>query len=315
MTLLHRGPPPFFLHTIVSSSTIMRYTDLVVAIFLSLQRLCSLSWARLHKLVAASDAAVMAKDLFVALPNEVFEVVLTFLDLESLARLRLTSTRYAGKCLCPAFTRYYSHQETDLSASSLQRLLELSTHPVLGPAVDRVAIVAVYYDPSVHISKIRRLTTIPFPSVPEAHVTRLLLDSTLDLSWVMSRRQEQQGQFVDDLVASFAQIFENLASLGSLELRTRIIGFRSTRPAVRPAAGMNWNALWTDCHRLLRIMVLAMARSKISVDTLSIFDQSFGKVQVSPEPHHPFRISDSIALTPALCSQEHSPKCQPTWVT
>lgn len=218
----------------------------------------------------------MATDHLQALPNELFETVLRYLDLRSIQRLRLTCPIYASKCLCPAFKQYYTHQVTDLTPSSLQRLLQITTHPVLGPAISDLTVDAVFYDPTDMIRSLKLSATRP----QNGRAQHLLADTQL-LSWLLSKRHEQQDQFVDDVVASLASVLENLGSLAELRLRSRIVRDRvRSRQPVSPA-NMNWNALWADCHRLLRTVTLAMVRSRVKVDTFSVFDQSFGKVQVS----------------------------------
>lgn len=223
----------------------------------------------------------MAKDHFQPLPNELFDAVLTHLDLQSIQRLRLTSTTYASKCLCPAFKRYYTHQVTDLTPSSLQRLLQITTHPVLGPAITHLTADAVFYDPSTII---RGLKLQP-PPPPQDRAGHLLAGTQL-LSWVLSKRSEQQNQFVDDVVASLARVLENLKSLASLRLRTRVVRDRALSKSSAAPGELNWNAMWADCHRLLRIVTLAMNSSKVRVGTFSVFDESFGKVQVSYVSRH-----------------------------
>ena len=249
------------------------------------------------------DAAARTKDHFIALPNELFEVVLTYMDLTSIQRLRLTSTQYADKCLCPAFKRYYSHQETSLTPASLQRLFQLGTHPILGPAVSDLAVVAVFYDPSFCISTVRSLrrpvsmsSLVPASTTLPSERAQQLLEGTERLSWIMSKRQEQQGQFIDDIVSSLARVFENLGSLRSLRLTTRIIRDRSRRNESAAPARANWNALWADCHRVLNIVTRAMTKSKANIDTFSIFDQSFGKVQVRTQFQAQASLLDSIPV-------------------
>jgi hypothetical protein len=97
----------------------------------------------------------------------------------------------------------------------------------------------------------------------------------------MSKRHEQQSQFVDIIIASLAHVLDNMGALASMRLRTRIVRDRSMSDKSVGPANLNWNALWADCDRLFRIVILAMTKSQVSVDTFSIFDQSFGKVQVS----------------------------------
>lgn len=221
-----------------------------------------------------------------ALPNELFNQVLTHLDLLSIKNLRLASPVHAAKCLSPAFLTYYVQQETDLTPTSLQRLRQISIHPTLGPAVKRLTVVAVFHDPSCLLVRIRRLRD----PLRGARLMRLLgdgdaarntelLDKIGQLYKIMSSRHEQQGQFSDDIVESLAHILGNFGSVDVLSLTTRIL-----QPEFGYVTGgsqsVNWNCLWADCHRLLKVVTSAMTVSKVNVSTLSVFDNCFGKVQV-----------------------------------
>lgn len=233
----------------------------------------------------------MAQDYLLALPNELFGLILEHLNLNAIRKLRLISTQYADKCLCPAFKRYYSHQETDLTPSSLQRLFEITTHPTFGPAVNELTVVAVFYDPSSTIATIRTLrrhgSLPPWTSLSLSQErAQQILANTMRLSWIVGRRQEQQGQFIDDLVASLAHILANVGSFRSLRLTARVVRDPSRRDQSSTPGKMNWNVLWADCHRLFKIVALAMTASKVNIDTFSIFDECFGKVQVSQSVPH-----------------------------
>lgn len=226
-----------------------------------------------------------ASDRLSALPNELYDQVLSHLDLLSTKHLRLASPLHARKCLSPAFLAYYSEQETDLTPASLQRLLDITAHTALGPAVRRLTVVAVFHNPSGLLSKIRRLRDPhrrPRDSEIAAHVNRDLLEKIGQLYKIMSIRHEQQAQFSDDIVESLSHILGNLRSVDTLKLTARLI-----RPDIDNndlicrSQGVNWNCLWADCHRLLKIVTSAMSMSQINVTTFSIFNDCFGKVQVS----------------------------------
>lgn len=226
-----------------------------------------------------------ACDRLRALPNELFNQVLTHLDLSSVKNLRLASQQHAAKCLSPAFLAYYEEQETDLTLTSLQRLRDITVHPALGPAVRRLTVVAVFHDPSSLLVRIRRLSDPlrrPWSALTSADRSVELLDKIGKLYKIMGSRHEQQGQFSDDVAGSLSHILENLGSLGVLKLTTRVLRPELYRvDSVGSSRGVNWNCLWADCHRLLKIVTSAMSTSKIEVATFSVFNECFGKVQAS----------------------------------
>lgn len=226
-----------------------------------------------------------ACDRLRALPNELYNQVLTHLDLLSIKRLRLASPVHAAKCLSPAFLAYYEEQETDLTPTSLQRLREITIHPALAPAVKRLVVVAVFHDPSSLLARIRRLRDPlrgPWGTVGFPDRNMELLDKIGHLYRIMSSRHEQQGQFSDDIVGSLSHILENLGSFDVLELTTRVL--RPDLDKANATSGsrfVNWNCLWADCHRVLKLVTSAMSTSKVDVATFSVFNDCFGKVQVS----------------------------------
>jgi len=229
-----------------------------------------------------------AHDRLGALPNELYDQVLSHLGLPSTKNLRLASSLHAKKCLSPAFLACYKEQETDLTPTSLHRLRQITTHSVFGPAVRHLTVVAVFHNPSSLLMTIRRLReplrgvwSALGPEIPNAR-NKELLDKIGQLYKIMSIRHEQQGQFSDDIVGSLSRILGNLRSVDLLRLTARVLrpGFDKSDQSVS-IRGVNWNCLWADCHRLLKIVTSAMSMSKVNVTTFSIFDDCFGKVQVS----------------------------------
>lgn len=223
-----------------------------------------------------------------ALPNELYNQVLSHLDLVSIRNLRLTSQLHAKKCLSPAFLAFYKEQETDLTPTSLQRLREITIHPALGPAVKRLTVVAVFHNPSSLLLKIRRLRdplrgawSALVPEIPTSSArNKELLERIGQLYKIMSIRHEQQGQFSDEIVEALSHILGNLGSLDVLKLTARVLrpDFDKADQSTS-ARGVNWNCLWADCHRLLKIVTSAISMSRVGVDEFSIFTECFGKVQ------------------------------------
>ncbi|KAG6354907.1 hypothetical protein INS49_003988 [Diaporthe citri] len=224
-----------------------------------------------------------ACDRLRALPNELYNQVLAHLGLLSIKNLRLASPVHAAKCLSPAFLAYYEQQETDLTPPSLQRLREITIHPALAPAVKRLVVVAVFHDPSSLLTRIRRLRDPlrgPWATLGNSDRNMELLDKIGQLYRIMSSRHEQQGQFSDDIVGSLSCILENLGSVDVLRLTTRVLRPDLDNPySTSSSRFVNWNCLWADCHRVLKLVTSAMSTSKVDVATFSVFNDCFGKVQ------------------------------------
>lgn len=251
------------------------------------------------------------RDRLLALPNELYNQVLSHLDLVAIKSLRLASQLHAKKCLSPAFLACYQEQETDLTPTSLQRLRDITAHPALGPAVKRLTVVAVFHNPSSLLLKIRRLRdplrgtwNTLLPEIPNAR-NKELLEKIGQLYKIMSIRHEQQGQFSDEIVEALSHILGNLGSLDVLKLTARVI-----RPDLdkadqsSSARGVNWNCLWADCNRLLKIVTTAMSTSQVDVTTLSVFTDCFGKIQVSDIWDYPLL---SCAFEIETLTMQHSP--------
>ncbi|KAI3393598.1 hypothetical protein diail_3902 [Diaporthe ilicicola] len=221
-------------------------------------------------------------DGLATLPNELYNQVQTFLNLLSIKNLRLTSKLHAAKGLSPAFLTYYEEQETDLTSRSLQRLFHITRHPHLGPAVRRLTVVAVYHDTSDLLARIKRLRD-PAPTADQKVIEKRNKEFFTKmglLQAIMVSRHEQHYQFSDDIVASLSHILETLGSLDVVRLTTRVLRPPLGRPdPTSTSRGVNWNCLWADCHRLLRLVASAMSKSQVEVITFSVFNDCFGKVQ------------------------------------
>ncbi len=79
------------------------------------------------------------------LPPELFENVLEYVGDAEISWLRLTCQNLRGRTQ-HRFRSRFTCRQTDLSADSLQRLIDISSHEQFGSAVKTVTIVAVLYD-------------------------------------------------------------------------------------------------------------------------------------------------------------------------
>ena len=90
------------------------------------------------------DMSCLASNLC-QLPPELFENVLEYVGDAEIGWLRLTCKNLRDRTH-HRFRSRFTCRQTDLSAISLQRLIDISSHDQFGPAVKTVTIVAVLYD-------------------------------------------------------------------------------------------------------------------------------------------------------------------------
>jgi hypothetical protein len=165
---------------------------------------------------------------------------------------------------------------TDLTKESLDELNALACHPELGPAVKSVTVIANIYDTSelgrMLSTKRKRITTRtgPFTSTTEPRCTNdELLQAMRDVEWLRTRTEHLNSQ-PEGLTISTLE--SALCAFGKLD----VIDFDASvtlapGKVAGPEVAPEWHAVWTRAAQAFRITTLAMARSKVQVETLSIY--------------------------------------------
>lgn len=252
---------------------------------------------------------------FGRLPNELFELVLHYSDFESIAALRLTSKANSTRCMAPAFKAYYVHQKTDLSEDSLCRLIFLGAHPQLGPAVTHLTVTAVCYDSTVW-DNIRHSIVHRTPDAHDLeHEAPQNLISTTVSSQIRKLRQLRVARLRrsnEDTANLLANAWKRLQSLKSLNLKTRIIQAAPTDELdnwtaarlqeARSRGDTDWISLWADCSRVLDIVTQAMGYSEAKIESVSVFDECFGKVSSNRFDPHYLRVLQPATLNNFMAS-------------
>lgn len=217
-------------------------------------------------IIAAEQAGPTGS--FRMLPNEVLDLLLFHLDLTSVKRLRLTSATMAKRCEAPGFKRFFASKEIDLTEKSLTGILDLAIHPVFGPAVRNMTLVAVYYDPSRWAWAYRDSTRNS-----QTHKTSVAHQDLTQLGKMIQSRGNQTQWLIEEAVQTLTEVFKRLGSLHSLTLDTRTHQHPGTDiPTRQLPEGMDWHGLWHEAGRALNIVTKAMAKSRVRIATVSIMD-------------------------------------------
>lgn len=213
-------------------------------------------------------------------PPELIERIAENLDLPSICNLRLTCKVISNRSYGPRFLSFFRQQKTDLTSKSLQRLCQITTHPLLRSAVESLTVLAVVY----HTSKLDDMlktgcqhTVIKegvFFKTKLRRVTQEELDEARanreELLAQMQKQKEMTGNMSD--VQLLTDALGSLGKLATLKLEAAIAqdpsGYTSSS-SVR-----EWHPVWIRAVQVYRIVMLAMGRSGIAVKNLRIYKAS-----------------------------------------
>ncbi|KAL8706507.1 MAG: hypothetical protein Q9201_000439 [Fulgogasparrea decipioides] len=214
-----------------------------------------------------------------SLPAEIIDKIAGDLDLQSLRNLRLACkllSCYCGTC----FKSFFKSQHTDLTLNSLQQLSQITHHPKLGPAVQELTILATVYDTSeldrTLATKRRRefeqQGVFSVTTVPQA--TREQLDEARRSREQLFTEMEQQQRMMRDEsdVQLLADALRGLGKLTILAVEATVVeGFGGYTPT--PSA-REWHPIWIRAAQVYRSAMLAIAHSRVAVDSLQIYRAS-----------------------------------------
>jgi hypothetical protein len=214
--------------------------------------------------------------LLPTLSTKLVEMIMGNLDLPSIGNLRRTCKSLEKKSLSLWMKRYIRHQKTDLSQESLDRLKELASHSKLGPAVQILTIVATVYDTSEVEEMLKskkktiRSRTGPFFVTEKPQCTEDELEAARDdLKWLQDKQRELEALGSEAVVNSLVNAFKSFRVLEAIELDAVVmLGKGKT---VSTAISPEWHPIWMGAARTYDTALLAIARSKVRTEFLTIY--------------------------------------------
>lgn len=213
------------------------------------------------------------------LPVELVERIVEELDLESVRSMRLLCRELSQKSCGPAFQQFIKRQRQCLTRTGLQTLLSIATHPVLGPAVREVTLVACVFDSSAVKAKLKEKgKTVPknerlyFTSDYVPFTPAELSEMTAELEWFKTEKRQQREFLVNGTYARMlTDAFRSFGQLASLSLQATVI--RGHGRVASVMATRYWNPVWIAASNAYRLTTSAIAQSKIGIETLLIFSE------------------------------------------
>ncbi|KAB8262136.1 hypothetical protein BDV32DRAFT_120625 [Aspergillus pseudonomiae] len=209
------------------------------------------------------------------LPLEVFQTILTYLDLDSVKALRLTNRRLAGMCIGPRFLTSLQQPTLDVSSQNLRSLHALACNPSLSKRIHTLTLLATSLDSSELEKNVKtgRYTAREFkgPFVISSQIEyspEELSKAISDLSWLREQQEERANESSSEMIQLLELAFKGFNKLDSIHLDGALIVGRTNRESAHHG---KWHPLWMRASHILSMVLTATVQSGISVKKLDVY--------------------------------------------
>ncbi|KAI9844664.1 MAG: hypothetical protein M1838_002083 [Thelocarpon superellum] len=213
-----------------------------------------------------------------SLPAELADQIMSYLDLGDVSSVRLASRVLQLSCAERRFRDFFASRRVSLSEESLQTLVELTAHRVLGPAVRKLSIIATVHDTTKIERQVTTRTTsstthtgVFFGTTTQDCTEEEMAQARLVLRLMTERKEEQARMGVTGLdVRLLTMAFRNLGRLAALSLSAEV--YQDLTHRALPERGGAWRPIWERASATYRVVLTALAQSHLAVERLGIFD-------------------------------------------
>jgi hypothetical protein len=212
------------------------------------------------------------------LPPELFETILTYLDLDSVKALRLTNRKFAERCIGPRFLSFIQQPILDVSSQNLRSLHALACNTALSKMVHCLTFLATSLDSSeaeknVKSGKhtVRRTHGPMFETVTTSYTPEELSNAKSNLKWLKGQQKARAKESSSEMIELLQGTLKGFRGLHSIHLDSAfLIG-----PTERSSASQGeWHPLWIRASHVFFLVVTAMAQSGVSVKNLNAYRQT-----------------------------------------
>ncbi|OGM46189.1 hypothetical protein ABOM_004866 [Aspergillus bombycis] len=209
------------------------------------------------------------------LPLEVFETILTYLDLDSVKALRLTNRGLAGKCIGPRFLATIQQPIFEVSLENLRSFHALACSPSLSKRIHSLTLLATSLDSSELEKNVkcgqyaaRSLNGPFFESSTIDYSPEELSKAISDLGWLREQQQARANESSSEMVKLLQLALEGFSKLDSIHLDAAFMLGRTNRES---ADYGEWHPLWMRASHVFSVLLTAIVHSGVSVKKLDIY--------------------------------------------
>lgn len=209
------------------------------------------------------------------LPAEVFEIILTYLDLDTVKALRLTDRKLAEKCIGPRFLGFIQQPTFDVSPQNLRSLHALACNPALSKMIYSLTLLATSLEFSeleknVESGKYNvRESNGPFVSATDvAYSPEELLNAKSELNWLKEQQELRANESSGEMIELLQLALKGFGELDFIHLDGAVIMGRTQRGSTGHG---EWHPLWIRASHVFSLVVTAIVQSGASVKKLDVY--------------------------------------------
>ncbi|KAJ5670444.1 uncharacterized protein N7477_005807 [Penicillium maclennaniae] len=209
------------------------------------------------------------------LPPEVFEIILTYLDLDTVKALRLTDRKLAEKCIGPRFLGSIQQPIFAVSSQNLHSLHALACNPALSNLIYSLTFLAT----SLDSSELEKNVKCGKRTVRQSHghfitATRVayspeeLSNVKSNLTWLRGQRRARANESSSEMIELLQLALKGFGELDSIHLDGAVIVGRTQREST---CNDQWHPLWMRASYVFSLVMTAMVQSGTSVKKLNAY--------------------------------------------
>ncbi|PYI04610.1 hypothetical protein BO78DRAFT_462451 [Aspergillus sclerotiicarbonarius CBS 121057] len=214
-------------------------------------------------------------DALHTLPVELFETILTYLDVESVKAIRLTNRELAKRCIGPRFLASIQQPVLDVSLQNIRSLRALASNLVLSKKIYSLTFVATSID-SFELegnlesgSYIERTTNGSIFGVKELYYSpEEYSNAQSDLIWLKEEQEARAQESSSEMIELLQLTFKGFGELDAIHFDGSVIRGRTERGSPQPG---EWHPLWMRAWHVLSLVMTAIVQSGVSVKKLDVY--------------------------------------------
>ena len=209
------------------------------------------------------------------IPPEILERILTYLDVESIKRLRLVNRSLSKDCVGPCFRSFTRQPTIDLTTESFAAVFNaLLSIPWLEHSIHTLTILATSFDSSNAESMLAAGGRKVYDSDEDEsdyvpYSTEELADTQSELDWLNTQKEARGNESQDSIVDSLVLIFRRLKALNTIRLDAAILCGANSKKSI--TAVRSPSPTWARASQVHFMTMAAIVRSGISVSRLNIY--------------------------------------------
>ncbi|PYH67920.1 uncharacterized protein BO88DRAFT_72428 [Aspergillus vadensis CBS 113365] len=217
-------------------------------------------------------------DGFSCLPTELFETLLSYLDVDTIKALRLTCNKLAKRCIGPRFLVFIHQPLLDVTSENLRSLLALARNPDLRKKVHSITLLATIMD----ISGLEQ-------NVKDGYYTVIMVDGPRwrrvevdyspeelsnakdDLIRLVEQKEARKNETPSELVKLLEHVLQTFGELDAIHLDGAVVRGRKERRSIESG---EWMPLWTRAAQVFSWVTRALVQSQASVKRFDIYQSN-----------------------------------------